>query len=79
MDWNRSLPEIEVDDALDQGGQAIHWRRAQPEHRHRHSRILVLPLAIGGLDDAVHPVRLADLCARFNLPQDADELTLAEL
>ena len=47
--------------------------------RDSHPVELILPLVVGGFTDAVLPAGLTDLGSQFDLFQDADDLTFAEL
>ena len=47
--------------------------------RDGHPVELVIPLVVGGFADAVLPTNLTDLDSQFDLFQDADDLTFAEL
>ena len=47
--------------------------------RDSHPVELILPLVVGRFADAVLPANLTDLDSQFDLFQDADDLTFAEL
>ena len=47
--------------------------------RDSHPVELILPLVVGRFADAVLPAGLTDLGSQFDLFQDADDLTFAEL
>lgn len=47
--------------------------------RDGHAALLVLPLVVGGLADAVLPAGLTDLHSQFDHFQDADNLAFADI